>query len=151
MNETEKLIKGVEQYGAHNYHPLRVMLSRGEGAKVWDVEGKEYLDFLACYSALNFGHSHPRLIATLKAQAEQLAVCSRAFHSEELSLFSEELAKFCGMEMVLTMNSGSDRNGGTVVLPWGRRSIRSESIRPIIMGIYPRSKENRPGSGPLTS
>ncbi len=72
------------------------------------MEGKEYLDFLSCYSALNFGHQHPRLVAVLKTQVDKLAVCSRAFHAEELSLFSEELAQFCGLQMVLTMNSGSE-------------------------------------------
>ncbi len=108
MSKTQDLIQRVEKYGTHNYHPLPLVLQRGQGAKVWDVEGKEYLDFLACYSALNFGHSHPKIVATLKAQVDRLAICSRAFHAEELSLFSEELANFCGMEMVLTMNSGSE-------------------------------------------
>jgi len=108
MSKTQELIQQVEKYGTHNYHPLPLVLQRGQGAKVWDVDGKEYLDFLACYSALNFGHGHPKIVAALKAQVDKLAVCSRAFHAEELSLFSEELAKFCGMEMVLTMNSGSE-------------------------------------------
>jgi ornithine--oxo-acid transaminase len=105
---SRQLIDMVDQYGAHNYHPLEVVLRRGSGVKVWDVEGKEYLDFLACYSALNFGHHHPRLLNKLKEQAESLAVCSRAFHSEELCLFSKELAEFCGLEMVLPMNSGAE-------------------------------------------
>jgi len=98
----------MEKFSAKNYLPLPVMLARGQGAKVWDVDGKEYLDFLACYSALNFGHQHPRLLAALKGQVEKLAVCSRAFHSEELALFCEELATFCGMEQVLPMNTGTE-------------------------------------------
>lgn len=105
---TPSLIEKMEKYSAHNYKPLPVVLARGSGAKVWDVDGKEYLDFLACYSALNFGHQHPLLLATLKGQAEKLAVCSRAFHSEELALFCEELANFCGLETVLAMNSGTE-------------------------------------------
>lgn len=108
MSRTPTLLEKMEKYSARNYHPLPVMLARGQGAKVWDVDGKEYLDFLACYSALNFGHQHPRLLAALKGQAERLAVCSRAFHSEELALFCEELASFCGMEQVLPMNTGTE-------------------------------------------
>ena len=87
MSRTPTLLEKTQKHSARNYHPLPVMLARGQGAKVWDVDGKEYLDFLACYSALNFGHQHPRLLAALKGQAERLAVCSRAFHSEELALF----------------------------------------------------------------
>ncbi len=105
---TPTLIEKMQKYSAQNYFPLPVVLARGQGAKVWDVDGKEYLDFLACYSALNFGHQHPRLLAALKGQAERLAVCSRAFYSEELSLFCEELALFCGMEKVLPMNTGTE-------------------------------------------
>lgn len=106
--QSKDLISKVNQFGAHNYHPLPVVLNRGQGSKVWDVEGKEYLDFLSCYSALNFGHQHPNLVKALKEQVEKLAVCSRAFYSEELCLFSEELAKFTGLEMVLPMNSGAE-------------------------------------------
>ena len=98
----------MESYGAHNYHPLPVMLREGRGAFVYDTDGREYLDFLSCYSALNFGHNHPRLVSSLKNQIDKLSVCSRAFYSEELSYFSEELAKFCGLEMVLAMNSGAE-------------------------------------------
>jgi len=108
MNRTESLIQKVEKYGAHNYHPLHVVLTRGREAKVWDVEGKEYLDFLACYSALNFGHQHPRLVKALINQLDKIAVCSRAFYAEPLSDYSEKLAKFCGLESVLPMNSGTE-------------------------------------------
>lgn len=106
--EATKLLKQINEYGAHNYHPLPVVLNRGKGSRVWDVDGKEYLDFLACYSALNFGHQHPRLVATLLEQVEKLALCSRAFHSDQLCYFSEELARFCGLDMVLPMNSGAE-------------------------------------------
>lgn len=108
MAHTIPLIEKMAKYGAQNYLPLPVVLSRGEGSRVWDVEGKEYLDFLSCYSALNFGHGHPKLVEALKSQLGKLAVCSRAFHAEELALFSEELAVFCGLESVLVMNSGTE-------------------------------------------
>jgi ornithine--oxo-acid transaminase len=108
MKKTKALIETVEKFGAHNYQPLPVVLDRASGARVWDVEGKEYLDFLSCYSALNFGHQHPVLVGALITQLEKLAVCSRAFHSEELCLFSEELARATGMDMVLPMNSGAE-------------------------------------------
>lgn len=122
-SRTEALIETVTRHGAHNYHPLPVVLTRGRGAHVWDVEGKEYLDFLSCYSALNFGHQHPALVTALKAQVDKIAVCSRAFHSEELCLFSEELAEFCGLETVLTMNSGSEavETALKIARKWGYR------------------------------
>lgn len=108
MSQTETLLRLSDRYGAHNYHPLPVVLRRGEGAKVWDVEGREYLDFLASYSAVNFGHGHPRLLAALKEQADLLSVSSRAFHSEQLCHFVAELAQFCRMDRVLPMNSGTE-------------------------------------------
>lgn len=108
MNLTHTLIEKAETFGAHNYHPLPLVLRRGSGAKVTDVEGKQYLDFLSCYSALNFGHQHPVIIKALLTQLERLAVCSRAFYAEEFGYFTEELAKFTGLEMVLAMNSGAE-------------------------------------------
>ncbi len=108
MPKSDGLIQSMERYGAHNYLPLPVVLKKGKGAKVWDVDGKEYLDFLACYSALNFGHQHPRLLAALQAQAAELSVCSRAFYSEPLCHFVEELAAFCKMDSVLAMNTGTE-------------------------------------------
>ncbi len=108
MNLSGPLIEKFDRFGAHNYHPLPIVISRGKAATLWDVDGKAYLDFLSSYSAVNFGHSHPRLVNILQQQAEKLAVCSRAYHAEELSLFCEELAKLCGMEAVLPMNSGAE-------------------------------------------
>jgi len=108
MKLTDSLIAKVETFGAHNYHPLPLVLNRGSGARVIDVDGKEYLDFLSCYSALNFGHQHPKIVNALKSQLEKLAICSRAFYAEEFGYFSEELAKFVGLEMVLAMNSGAE-------------------------------------------
>ncbi|NBV51687.1 ornithine--oxo-acid transaminase, partial [bacterium] len=108
MNLTENLIHKAETYGAHNYHPLPLVLRKGHAAEVVDVDGNRYLDFLSCYSALNFGHQHPVLVKALLDQLEKLAVCSRAFYAEEFGYFSEELAKFTGLEMVLAMNSGAE-------------------------------------------
>lgn len=108
MDLTSNLIKKAETFGAHNYHPLSLVLRKGAGSQVVDVEGKQYLDFLSCYSALNFGHQHPRLIKALLDQLDKLAVCSRAFYSEEFSYFSEELSRFVNLDMVLAMNSGAE-------------------------------------------
>lgn len=96
---------------------------------MWDVDGKEYTDLLACYSALNFGHQHPVLVEALKTQMEKLAVCSRAFYSEELCLFSKELAEFCELEMVLPMNSGTEavETAIKVVRKWGYEKKKVEA------------------------
>ncbi len=107
MNNKE-LASRFSRVGAHNYAPLEIVLRGGQGAWLEDVEGKRYLDFLACYSAVNFGHQNPYLAEALRAQLGRLSLCSRAFHSEELILLSEELTRFCGMESVLLMNSGTE-------------------------------------------
>lgn len=107
-SQSRTLIDMVETYGAHNYQPLPIVLDRGKGSKVWDVEGREYLDFLSCYSALNFGHQNPQLTETLIQQMSKLSLCSRAFYTEEFSLFCKELAQFTGLDMVLAMNSGAE-------------------------------------------
>lgn len=103
---TEKLIAKEDQYGAHNYHPLPVVLERGKGVFVWDVEGKKYYDFLSAYSAVNQGHCHPRITKALKKQAEKLTLTSRAFHSNLLGECEEYMAKLFGYDKVLMMNSG---------------------------------------------
>lgn len=108
MGKTPSYIEKIERFGAHNYLPLPVVLERGQGSRVWDVEGKEYLDFLACYSALNFGHQHPRMVRALTDQLGRLANCSRAFHNDQLCLFSEELVTFVGLDAALLMNSGAE-------------------------------------------
>jgi ornithine--oxo-acid transaminase len=137
MNRSQLLIEKMDKFAAHNYHPLPIVLARGQGAKVWDVDGKEYLDFLACYSALNFGHQHPQLLAALKGQVEKLAVCSRAFYAEELSLFSEELANFCGMESVLTMNTGTEavETAIKVARKWGykKKGVNEGDAKILVM------------------
>ena len=108
LNDTEAHIELNEAYGAHNYHPLRVVLSAGEGAWVTDVEGRRYLDCLAGYSALNFGHSHPRLVARAQEQLGRLTLTSRAFYNDQLGPFVRDLSQLTGKEMILPMNSGAE-------------------------------------------
>ncbi|HYY07060.1 MAG TPA: ornithine--oxo-acid transaminase [Actinomycetota bacterium] len=105
---SDELIRLVEEHSPHNYHPLPVVVAEGEGAWVTDVEGKRYLDMLAAYSALNFGHRHPDLIRAAKSQLERLTLTSRAFHNDRFGPFCEALADLCGMDMVLPMNSGAE-------------------------------------------
>jgi ornithine--oxo-acid transaminase len=98
----------VERYSAHNYHPLPVVLTQGDGAWVTDTQGKKYLDLLSAYSALNFGHRHPRLIEAAKRQLDHLTLTSRAFHNDKLGDFVAGLADLTGKDMVLPMNSGAE-------------------------------------------
>jgi len=108
LNDSEAHIELTEAYAAHNYHPLRVVLSAGEGAWVTDVEGRRYLDCLAGYSALNFGHSHPRLVARAQEQLGRLTLTSRAFYNDQLGPFARDLAALTGKDMILPMNSGAE-------------------------------------------
>ena len=96
------------EWGAHNYNPLDVVLVRGEGSWVFDVEGMRYLDCLSSYSALNMGHCHPRLLRAMSAQAAKLTLTSRAFRNDQLPLFCRELAELCGKDLVLPMNTGAE-------------------------------------------
>jgi len=96
------------RYGAHNYHPLPVVLSRGEGVYVWDVEGKRYYDFLSAYSAVNQGHCHPKIIGALTNQAKNLTLTSRAFYNDKLGIYEEYLHKYFGFDKVLPMNTGAE-------------------------------------------
>jgi ornithine--oxo-acid transaminase len=107
-SQTSYFIDLENEYGAHNYHPLPVVLKEGKGVFVWDVEGKKYYDFLSAYSAVNQGHCHPKIIESLIDQAQKLTLTSRAFHSEELSLFSEFITAFFGYNKVLPMNTGAE-------------------------------------------
>lgn len=108
MKQTEKLIKLENQYGAHNYHPLPVVLDRGEGVFVWDVEGKKYFDFLSAYSAVNQGHCHPKIIEALITQARQLTLTSRAFYNSKLGIFEEFITRYFGYDKFLPMNTGAE-------------------------------------------
>ena len=106
--KSEKLIQIEDQYGAHNYHPLDVVIERAEGVWVYDVDGRRYLDCLSAYSALNQGHVHPKILAALVAQAQKLTLTSRAFRNDQLPLLYKELSETTGYEMSLPMNSGSE-------------------------------------------
>ena len=105
---TQEYIELEEHYGAHNYHPLDVIITRGEGVWVYDIEGKRYLDCLSAYSALNQGHVHPRILNALLEQAKHLTLTSRAFRNDQLPLFHKELCALTGYEMVVPMNSGAE-------------------------------------------
>ena len=104
----QSLIELEERYGAHNYHPLDVVLERGEGVYLWDVDGKRYMDFLAAYSAVNQGHNHPRIAEALIAQAKRLALTSRAFRNDRFPPLLEKLCRLTGFERALLMNSGAE-------------------------------------------
>ena len=105
---TKDYIELEEKFGAHNYHPLDVVINKAEGVWVYDVEGKKYLDCLAAYSAVNQGHCHPRIIKALKTQADKVTLTSRAFRNDQLPLLYKELAELTGYKMVLPMNSGAE-------------------------------------------
>lgn len=97
-----------KKYSAHNYHPLPVVIAKGQGAKVWDPEGNEYLDFLSAYSAVNQGHCHPKIVQALVDQAQRLTLCSRAFYSDIFGAYSKYVCDFFGYEMLLPMNTGAE-------------------------------------------
>ncbi|MCB0697500.1 MAG: ornithine--oxo-acid transaminase [Chitinophagaceae bacterium] len=107
-NETQRLLEKESKYGAHNYHPLPVMLTKGEGVFVWDVDGKRYYDFLSGYSALNQGHRHPKVMKAFYEQAEKLTLTSRAFHADALGEFAEYITGYFGYDKVLPMNTGAE-------------------------------------------
>lgn len=104
----EELIKLEDNYGAHNYHPLPVVLERGEGVFLWDVNGKRYYDFLSAYSAVNQGHCHPKVINSLIGQAQKLTLTSRAFYNNQLGVYEEFITKYFGYDKVLPMNTGAE-------------------------------------------
>ncbi len=105
---SEAIINLENKYGAHNYHPLPVVLNRGEGVFVWDVEGKKYYDFLSAYSAVNQGHCHPRIVDAMVNQAKTLTLTSRAFYNDQLGPYEEYLTKYFGFDKVLPMNTGAE-------------------------------------------
>lgn len=105
---SEKAMEMENKYGAHNYHPLPVVLDRGEGVYVWDLEGKKYFDFLSAYSAVNQGHCHPKIIGALKEQAETLTLTSRAFYNSVLGEYEKYVTEYFGFDKVLPMNTGAE-------------------------------------------
>lgn len=118
-SNTEYFIELEEQYGAHNYHPLPVVLEKGKGVFLWDVEGKRYYDFLSAYSAVNQGHCHPEIIEALQQQAGKLTLTSRAFHHNLLGEFEKYITKLFGYDKVLPMNTGVE--GGETAIKLARR------------------------------
>ena len=118
-SEAERLIQLEDKHGAHNYHPLPVVLERGEGVHVWDVDGRRYLDFLSAYSAVNQGHAHPKILAALTEQAGKLTLTSRAFHNSVLGEYERFVTDFFGFDRVLPMNTGVE--GGETAVKLARR------------------------------
>lgn len=116
---SQQIIALEDKYGAHNYHPLPVVLAKGKGVHVWDVEGKQYLDFLSSYSAVNQGHCHPRIVKAMQEQAEILTLTSRAFHSNLLGVYMEYITQLLGYDKVLPMNTGVE--GGETAFKLARR------------------------------
>ncbi|MGN7812613.1 MULTISPECIES: ornithine--oxo-acid transaminase [Flavobacterium] len=107
-SKSEVLIEKENKYGAHNYHPLPVVLEKGEGVYVWDVDGKRYYDFLSAYSAVNQGHCHPKIVKAMIDQAQTLTLTSRAFYNDKLGNYEEYVTKYFGFDKVLPMNTGAE-------------------------------------------
>jgi ornithine--oxo-acid transaminase len=162
---TEEYIAIEDQYNAHNYRPLDVVLTRGQGVWVEDVDGKRYMDFLAAYSALNQGHCHPRLVKAMVDQASRLALTSRAFRNDQLPWLAKELCELTGYEMMLPMNSGTEAVETAVkaARKWGYKvkrvpEDRAEIIacdgnfhgRSITIISFSMQEEYRDGFGPFT-
>jgi ornithine--oxo-acid transaminase len=118
---SQKLIEIENKYGAHNYHPLPVVLSKGEGVYVWDVDGKKYYDFLSAYSAVNQGHCHPKIVMALKLQADTLTLTSRAFHNDVLGNYEKYITDLFGYDKVLPMNTGVEggETANKLARKWG--------------------------------
>jgi len=124
------------KYGAHNYHPLPVVLSRGEGVYVWDVEGKKYYDFLSAYSAVNQGHCHPTIIKALNEQAGKLTLTSRAFYNDVLGNYEKYVTDYFGFDKVLPMNTGAEAVETAIKISrkWGyeKKGIPSNQAKIIV-------------------
>tara|TARA_B110000444_G_C18851258_1_gene605845 strand:- start:6188 stop:7396 length:1209 start_codon:yes stop_codon:yes gene_type:complete len=130
---SQDLIDIENKYGAHNYHPLPVVLSKGEGVYVWDVEGKKYYDFLSAYSAVNQGHCHPKIVAALKLQADTLTLTSRAFHNDVLGSYEKYVTDLFGYDKVLPMNTGVEggETANKLARKWGylKKGIEKNKAR----------------------
>ncbi len=126
-----------DKYGAHNYHPLPVVLSKGEGVYVWDVDGKKYFDFLSAYSAVNQGHSHPRIVKALTEQAQKLALTSRAFYNDMLGKCEKYMCEYFNYDKVLMMNTGAEANETAIKLArkWGYTVKGIPSNKAVIVAV----------------
>ena len=137
INSSQEAISLEDKFGAHNYHPLPVVLSKGEGVFLWDVEGKRYFDFLSAYSAVNQGHCHPRIIKALIEQAKELTLTSRAFYNDKLGLAEKYVCETFGYEKALFMNSGAEANETAIKLArkWGYTSKGIPDNAAVIVGV----------------
>ena len=133
MKSSTEYIALEDKYGAHNYHPLPVVLAKGEGVFVWDVDGKRYYDFLSSYSAVNQGHCHPKIVDALKEQADTLTLTSRAFHNDVLGQYEEFITKLFGYDKVLPMNTGVEggETANKLARKWGymKKGIEKNKAR----------------------
>ncbi|KIL39029.1 ornithine--oxo-acid aminotransferase [Gordoniibacillus kamchatkensis] len=165
MSKTSSIIEQTEKFGAHNYHPLPIVISQAEGVWVEDPEGNRYMDMLSAYSALNHGHRHPKIIQALKDQADKVTLTSRAFHNDKLGEFYEKLSDLTGKSMILPMNTGAEavETALKAVRRWAYRvkqvpADRAEIIvcegnfhgRTITVTSFSSSEEYREGFGPFT-
>jgi ornithine--oxo-acid transaminase len=137
ITASHEAIQLEDKYGAHNYHPLPVVLSKGEGVFLWDVEGKRYYDFLSAYSAVNQGHCHPRIINALIEQAKELTLTSRAFHNDKLGLAEKFICETFGYEKALFMNSGAEANETAIKLArkWGYNTKKIPDNQAVIVAV----------------
>ena len=130
---SKELIALEDKYGAHNYHPLPVVLSKGEGVYVWDVDGKKYFDFLSAYSAVNQGHCHPKIVRALQEQSETLTLTSRAFHNDVLGQYEKYVTALFGYDKVLPMNTGVEggETANKLARKWGyqKKGIQENKAR----------------------
>jgi ornithine--oxo-acid transaminase len=133
---TQHYLELEEAHGAHNYHPLPVVLTRGKGVHVWDVEGKRYYDFLSGYSAVNQGHCHPKIVAALMEQAQRLTLTSRAFHSDALAEYTQYITDYFGYDKVLPMNTGVEAVETAIKLcrKWGyeKKGIKEDEAKIVV-------------------
>lgn len=165
MRSSRTIIEGTDNYSVHNYHPLPVVLTRGEGSWVWDVENNSYLDMLSAYSAQNFGHCHPRIVGAITEQAKKLAVTSRAFYTDKYEEFARTITDFCQMERVLPANGGAEAVETAIKISrkWGyeQKFIRPDSAEIIVCSNnfhgrtttivgFSTELQNRSGFGPFT-
>ena len=165
VRTAQDIIEGTESFSAHNYHPLPVVLTRGEGSWVWDVNGNSYLDMLSAYSAQNFGHCHPRIVSVMVEQAKKLAVTSRAFYTDKYEEFVRTITGFCHMDKVLPANGGAEAVETAIKISrkWGyeNKFIEPESAEIIVCSNnfhgrtttivgFSTEAQNRNGFGPFT-
>ena len=133
VRSSQQAMELEDKYGAHNYHPLPVVLSKGEGAFLWDVEGKKYYDFLSAYSAVNQGHCHPKIVNALKEQAETLTLTSRAFYNDCLGPYEKYITEYFGYDKVLPMNTGAEADETALKLArrWGvsKKGIANDEVK----------------------